>query len=663
MKLKITFLLCVGFNIFLLYNVNAQTKDTILYHEIYRPQYHLTTPKGALFDPTALVYVNGYYHVNRRLATSDDLVHWKLGARKRLNTDSTREMSGSVVIDEQNSSGFGIDGKPPLVAVYSGLRIKDGRQFQCIAWSNDDGKTWTQYDKNPVIDIGSHEFRDPQVFWYQPSKQWIMIVALSSKQKVRFYSSVNLKEWKFLSDFGPLGAIKGVWECPDIFPLPVDENKNKIKWVLEVDVQPLGGQYFLGEFDGRKFTVDKNFNAMLNQLKKNQPEVKGKVLFDFEKDLAGWKKEGDAFAGSPAEGSLSYQNAVIGFKGNKLVNSFYNRDSSTGKIISPSFLIDKKYLNFLIGGGDHPNETSINLIIDDKVVETKTGVNTEVLYWAGWDVEKYVGKRAKIEIVDSSTGEFGHILIDQIMLSDEPAKNEKEATTWIDYGPDFYAERSWVNAPDARRIWVAWMGSWLYATSVPTTPWKGGHTFPREVTLKTFPEGVRLVQNPVEEIQKLRDKHLHLENIQINQNEDFKISDITDNTYELEVEFAIKDSGKITIDLCKGLNQKTVLTYDPKREVMKMDRTQSGETSFSVSFPHVYQAPLKTRNSKVKFHILVDHSSIEVFGNDGESTITCQIFPDPESRGVSISSQSSLLKLINMDVWQLKSIWNDDYNQ
>ena len=663
MKIKIIFLLCFSFTIFPLYNVNAQPKDTILYHEKYRPQYHLTTPKGALFDPTALVYVNGFYQVNRRLAISNDLVHWKLGNRERLNTDSTREMSGSVVIDEQNSSGFGIDGKPPLVAVYSGLRIKDGRQFQCIAWSNDEGKTWTQYDKNPVIDIGSNEFRDPQVFWYKPSGEWIMIVALSSKQKVRFYSSANLKDWKFLSDFGPLGAVKGVWECPDIFPLPVDGNDKKIKWVLEVDVQPIGGQYFLGEFDGEKFTVDKDFNTMLNRLKKNQPEVNGKVLFDYEKDLTGWKKDGDAFASSPAEGSLVYQNAVIGFKGKKLVNSFYNRDASTGKIISPSFLINKKYINFLIGGGDHPNETCINLLINGEVVETKTGVNTEVLYWAYWDVKKYMGKQAEVEIVDSNTGGFGHILIDQIMLSNEPAKNEKEATSWIDYGPDFYAERSWVNAPNGRRIWVAWLGTWLYATSVPTTPWKGGHTFPREVTLKIFPEGIRLVQNPIEEIQKLRDKHLHFENIQINQNADFKIPDITDNTYELEVEFEIKDAAKIIMDLCKGPIEKTVLRYDPKNEVMELDRTQSGQTSFSVSFPHAYQAPLKIRNSKVKFHILVDHSSIEVFGNDGESTITCQIFPDPESRGVSISSQSSLLKLIKMDVWQLASIWKEDHKQ
>lgn len=662
MKLKNIYLLYFILN-FIFLQAQAQQKDTPVYSEKYRPQFHLTPPQGTLFDPTALVYVNGFYQVNRRLAISNDLLHWKLANRQRLNTDSTREMSGSVVIDEHNSSGFGIDGKPPLVAVYSGLRLKDGRQFRCIAWSNDKGKTWAQYNKNPVIDIGSTEFRDPQVFWYQPSQKWIMIVALSAKQQVRLYSSSNLKEWTFMSDFGPAGAVNGVWECPDLFPLYVDGNRQKVKWLLAADVQPTGCQYFIGEFDGKKFTIDNSFKTMLDQLKKKQDSVKGNVLFDFENGLQGWQLEGNAFSASPSKGSLPYQNAVIGFKGKKLVNSFYNRDASTGKIISPSFVISKKCINFLIGGGDHPNETCINLIIDNKVVETKTGINTEVLYWANWDVQKYMGKKAKLEIVDNNTGGFGHILIDEIMLADEPAKNEKEATSWIDYGPDFYAERSWVNAPGGRRIWVAWLGSWLYATSVPTSPWKGGHTFPREVGLKTFPEGIRLVQNPVDEIKNLRDKHLHYGDILINKNSIIKIADADDNSYEMEAEFDLKDGGNIEIDFCKGIHEKTMLTYNPQKELMQLDRTQSGETNFSKSFPNTYTAPLKIRNNKIKFHILVDHSSIEVFGNDGEATITCQIFPDHASKEIDIVSGNSNLKLLNLDLWQLKSIWKDGYQQ
>lgn len=285
------------------------------------------------------------------------------------------------------------------------------------------------------------------------------------------------------------------------------------------------------------------------------------------------------------------------------------------------------------------------------------------MYWANWDVEKYIGKKATIEIVDNNAGGFGHILIDQIMLTDEAPKNVQEATSWIDYGPDFYAERSWVNAPGNRRVWVAWLGSWLYATSVPTKPWKGGHTFPRAVALKTFSEGIKLIQQPIDEIKKLREKPTHFQNILISKNKAFTIPNVNDNAYELEVEFEIKDASNIIIELCKGAQEKTTLIYDASNQIMKVDRTQSGETSFSVSFPHTYEAPLKIRNNKVKFHILVDHSSIEVFGNDGEAVITCQIFPGPKSTGIDINSQSGDLKLINLDWWHLKSIWNNVYQQ
>lgn len=273
-KIKTAILFTIAINIGLF--GKAQKDNDQPFTEKYRPQYHLTPIQGALFDPTALVYVNGQYQVNRRLATSNDLIHWKHGVVQKINTDSTWEMSGSVVIDENNTSGFGRNGKAPLVAVYSGLRSRDGRQFQCIAYSNDEGKTWTAYDQNPVIDIGSNEFRDPQVFWHQQTKKWVMVVAMAAEQKVRFYHSYNLKDWNYLSDFGPVGAIKGVWECPDLFALPVDGNKENEKWVLEVDVQPIGGQYFVGRFDGQKFTADEEFMKWLDQLKRNQANRKVK---------------------------------------------------------------------------------------------------------------------------------------------------------------------------------------------------------------------------------------------------------------------------------------------------------------------------------------------------------------------------------------------------
>ena len=134
-------------------------------------------------------------------------------------------------------------------------------QFQCVAYSNDNGRTWTKYPGNPVINIGSRDFRDPKVQWHDATKRWVMTVSLSAEHKVRFYGSDNLKEWTLLSEFGPAGATGGVWECPDLFELPV-QGTNENRWVLVVNMNPgsvaggSGGQYFIGQFDGRRFVMD-----------------------------------------------------------------------------------------------------------------------------------------------------------------------------------------------------------------------------------------------------------------------------------------------------------------------------------------------------------------------------------------------------------------------
>jgi sucrose-6-phosphate hydrolase SacC (GH32 family) len=635
------------------------TSASTYFNEQWRPRYHLTPIKGWVNDPTALVYVNGLYQVNKRMAVSRDLIHWKRSDRKNLynQKDSVGEMSGSAVLDVNNTSGFGKNGKPPLVSIYSGLRFRDIRQFQCISYSNDEGLTWTKYDRNPVIDIGSTEFRDPQVFWYPAENKWLMVVAWADKRKIRFYSSPNLKEWTFLSDFGPAGADNGVWECPDFFPLPVDDNKQNIKWVLETSVQPAGGQYFLGSFDGKTFVVDENFNL---QTRKKSPV--GTLVFDFENDLSGWKKEGDAFNGSPSAGQLPMQGAILNYEGNKLVNSFYYGDSTIGRLISPVFKITNKYINFLVGGGDDADQLSINLIVGTKKVRSATGTNTEVLSWKNWDVSEYIGKDATIEIVDSKTGGFGHILADQFILSNEPARNETPEAFWIDYGPDFYAVRSWVNGPenDDRRIWSAWMSNWLYANQVPTKTWKGIHTFPRTVRLKTFPEGVRLIQQPIAEIATLRSKYFHAVNIPINVSNTPLSFKPARNSYEMIAEIYPGKSTQVRLNFFVGRNEKTILNYDVVNQLLSIDRSNSGNVSFSKSFPGVYTAPLKlNRNGKIILHILVDQCSIEVFGNDGESTITCQVFPETKSIGIEIYSIGGNANLAKLDAWELLPFWVD----
>ena len=169
--------------------------------------------------------------------------------------------SGSAVVDRQNSSGLcenpDASDRSCLIAIYTGHT--GTVQTQNIAFSNDRGRTWTKYAGNPVIDLKMRDFRDPKVIWRPDTRQWVMVTALAREKKVRFFGSPNLREWRALSDFGPAGAAAGVWECPDLFPLPVEGRPGEERWVLAVSINPggpaggSGSQYFVGRFDGTRF--------------------------------------------------------------------------------------------------------------------------------------------------------------------------------------------------------------------------------------------------------------------------------------------------------------------------------------------------------------------------------------------------------------------------
>ncbi|HEX4119431.1 MAG TPA: glycoside hydrolase family 32 protein [Verrucomicrobiae bacterium] len=256
---------------------SAIAADSSYYSEPLRPQYHFTPEKNWMNDPNGLVYYEGEYHLFYQYnpfgnqwghmswghAVSPDMVHWKHLPLALPEADGVMIFSGSAVVDWHNSSGFGKNGKPPIVAIYTGYRPSDNLQFQCIAYSNDKGRTWTKYSGNPVIDINSRDFRDPKVQWHEPARRWIMTVSLSAEHKVRFYASTNLKQWVLLSEFGPAGATGGSWECPDLFRLPV-AGTIASRWVLTVNTGSgsvaggTGGQYFVGQFDGAHFVGDSN---------------------------------------------------------------------------------------------------------------------------------------------------------------------------------------------------------------------------------------------------------------------------------------------------------------------------------------------------------------------------------------------------------------------
>ena len=252
--------------------VFAQPKKDKLYQEQYRPQFHFTPAKNWTNDPNGLVYFKGEYHLFYQYnpygnrwghmswghAVSKDLVHWAHLPLAIPEKDSIMIFSGSCVVDEKNTSGFGMKGQPPMVAIYTAHIIAnaakpdDYRQVQHIAYSIDNGRTWKKYANNPVLDIGKKDFRDPKVFWYAPQKKWVMLLVLPHEHIVQFYSSRNLKDWHHLSDFGPEGDIKDIWECPDLLQVPVEGETGKNKWLL-FNSQQTTVQYFVGEFDGTGF--------------------------------------------------------------------------------------------------------------------------------------------------------------------------------------------------------------------------------------------------------------------------------------------------------------------------------------------------------------------------------------------------------------------------
>lgn len=259
---------------------NAWSQTVAVNEEkMYRPQVHFSPLKNWVNDPNGMVYYNGTYHLFYQHhpyssvwgpmhwghATSKDLVHWKREPIAIYPDSIGTIFSGSAVADLNNTSGFGKNGKIPLVAIFTQhnpdkekARAKDV-QNQSIAFSLDDGKTWTKYKGNPVLKSpGIPDFRDPKVMWYEPAKKWIMCLAVQNH--ISFYSSPDLKTWTKESDFGQnAGAHGGVWECPDMFPL---EFKGKQFWVLLVNLNPGGPnkgsatQYFVGQFDGNKFIAD-----------------------------------------------------------------------------------------------------------------------------------------------------------------------------------------------------------------------------------------------------------------------------------------------------------------------------------------------------------------------------------------------------------------------
>ena len=239
-----------------IYQSDTFWEEGNLYKEKYRPQFHFSTRRGWNNDPNGMVYLDGEYHLYYQHnpynigwgnmtwghAVSSDLVHWKELPDALLPDELGTMFSGSAVIDQNNSSGWG---KNALVAAYTANNKQLEKQTQCIAYSKDKGRTFTKYRKNPVIDSkakwNTKKTRDPKVFWHAPSNGWVM--ALFELDGVSIYTSRDLKAWKYESH------TVGFHECPEFFELPVNGDVSNTKWVM----CGASGNYMLGSFDGKNF--------------------------------------------------------------------------------------------------------------------------------------------------------------------------------------------------------------------------------------------------------------------------------------------------------------------------------------------------------------------------------------------------------------------------
>ncbi|MDH6466289.1 sucrose-6-phosphate hydrolase SacC (GH32 family) [Micromonospora sp. A200] len=816
--------------------------------EPYRPQIHFSPERNWMNDPNGLVWYQGEWHLFYQHnpegaqwgnmswghAVSRDLFHWEeLPVALPYSADE-HIFSGSIVVDERNTSGFGRPGVPAMVAVYTSAYPATGIQAQSLAYSTDRGRTWTKYAGNPVLDLGSREFRDPKVFWDAEADYWVMAIVLATEHKVRFYRSADLKAWTYLSDFGPANATGGVWEVPDLFEVPVDGDPQSTKWVLVVNLNPgsvaggSGAQYFVGDWDGTTFTADNMVTG--------EPEPPAGTLFaDFDGDYAGWTIENDPtlapgpFGTAPYPGTVPGQQLVSGFRGRSLVNSFLGFDTPKGRMVSPEFTLDQDFLNLLVGGGAHPHlpgtttefvpegaetvldfelpdgqtyeqagwtatgglrgrtpvvgparserghvgdkllttfyeadtttgtltspafpidrnhlsvlvgagghvdanartvvellidgevvrtgtgnfsgfvnwrswdvaeyrgrsaqlrivdentggwghllvdhliatdepvlprsvETAVNLVVEDEVVRTATGKDSERLDWVAWDVRDLAGRRAHLEINDFNSGGWGHILVDHVMFADRPARSELERYDWVDYGKDYYAAISYNGVPGGERVLVGWMNNWQYAGGIPTSPWRGAMALPREFGLATIDGEVRLVQRPVSQIRRLRGAGgaYALRDAVVGPGVRDLPAAADGTVLEIEAEFELRDADRFGLHVRGGGGERTVIGYDAAARRLYVDRTRSGDVGFSALFPGVHSGPLSVDGDRVRMTIYVDRSSVEVFGGAGQTTITDQIFPAPGSDQTRLFAEGGEVLVRSLTVRPLRSVW------
>lgn len=468
-----------------------------LYHEPYRPQYHFSPKSGWIGDPSGLLHYQGKYHAYWwGKAESADLVHWQQVSDRVMRHDDKNIsfFTGSMAIDRENTTGFG---RGAWIAAYTSFENDSKKQTQSISWSRD-GREFHWYDNNPVVDLWSSEFRDPTVFWHEATKRWVMVVAKALEKKVKIYSSQDMRQWTWESDFGPAGNSERSWECPDLFPLAVDGNPEHTKWVLLVSINWAQEQYFVGDFDGKRFTQVENLRS-------------------------------------------------------------------------------------------------------------------EPLY--------------------------------------------------VDKGLDYYASRTFrdydatTSEAPASVATLGWVATWDYAQKVPSKYGKGFWSIPRDYRLRTFSDGVRLVQTPIEALKQLRTSHVAVRTtLPVGASRLPKFAP-KNNTYELDARFTSTAATSYGLNLCCGAGRMLKISYDTRSHVLLVDRTHCAAEPIE-GFARTAWTRLNKTGNDLRLRIFVDKASVEIFADDGREVLTMQTFPADDQCGIETVALTKGVKA-DIDCWMMKSIWTE----
>ncbi|UJF32394.1 glycoside hydrolase family 32 protein [Paenibacillus hexagrammi] len=241
------------------------------------------------------------------------------------------------------------------------------------------------------------------------------------------------------------------------------------------------------------------------------------------------------------------------------------------------------------------------------------------------------------------------------------SESSDNSVLWLDYGRDNYAGVTWSDAhrDKQEKIFIGWMSNWKYANQTPTSTWRSAMTIPRELMLRETETGIRLVQTPIPELQKLRlhEQAVHQKNITISPGEN-PLEDMNGVTYELVCEMELGDASEVGFKLRTSPQEETVIGYQTASQTLYVDRSKSGESSFHHAFPCRHEVQVQPKKGRILFHIYVDHSSIEVFVNEGEVVITDQIFPNPASTGAELYVYGGESRVVSLSYFPLQSMYS-----